>query len=237
MTLPRRATAPEHATFFFDFGDPYAFLAARRVPRLLESRGMTLSLAPIDGGRLGAREGSGAQGLTAGVRGYVLDDVARIATRLGLPFRPPATFPFDAVRLLGLCLFVRERSGQEAMAAVADALWHEIWELGSDPADDETLLRAAGDVAIPEATLRAALGDAGLDERVARETARARERGVAAVPAVALESRLLSGFEAVASLDPDLARAAGLVAEAPRDAGGAGGTPPRDDMPDWTFTG
>jgi len=234
VNLPRRATAPEHATFYFDFGDPYAFLAARRVPSLLEARGMTLSLTPVDGGRLGEREGAGAGGLAPGVRGYVLDDVARIAGVLRIPFRPPEVFPFDSLDLLGFCLYVRERSGQEAMAAVADALWHELWERGSDPTGDELIVRAAGDAGIPGTTLRAAIADPRLRERVARETARARSRRVGAVPAVVLESGLYSGFDAVARLDPDLARAAGLAEESGDGPRGGGR---RGDMPDWTFSG
>ncbi len=237
MNLPRRTTAPGHATFYFDFGDPYAFLAARRVPEVLEARGLTLGLVPIDAGLLSGAGRSGAAGLAPGVRGYVIDDVRRIAARLGMPFAAPPVFPFDARCLLGLCLFVRERSGQEAMAAVADALWHEIWERGADPRDEATLLRAARDVAIPEATLRAAFDDPALQARVGRETARARERGVMSVPAVDEESHLFCGFEAVARLDPKLAQAAEAGEAGPAPEGGKNAPERRGDMPDWTFSG
>lgn len=236
MNLPRRTSAPEHAIFYFDFRDPYAYLAAMRVPRLCEAAGFTLTSMPIDSLALGHRGGMTGSSASSHVREYVWRDVQREAARIGVPFRVPTAFPFDAKPLLRTCVFVKERSGQEAMMAVADSLWHEIWERGSDPEDCATVLRAAGEVAIPESALREAHDDLRIDVILERQTARAAQRGVFTVPALEVANRLYSGLEDLGRLEAEV-RATPLA-----PAEGKPGSPARREgegpgVPDWTFSG
>jgi 2-hydroxychromene-2-carboxylate isomerase len=162
--------------------------------------------------------------------------VEQAARRFGLPIAAPARLPFDSKLLLETCLFVKERSGQEAMAAVADALWRAVWQEGEDPESEETALRAARAVAVPERALRESLGDPRLPEVLARLTRRAALRGVRRVPTVQLEDRLFTALEGAVEAERI------LRGELPMQGDGRSGG--RDDdsdgpgsVPDWTFSG
>lgn len=233
MSLPRRTSAPDHATFFFDFRDPYAYLASAWVPRLAVDSGIALTLAPIDSLELGHRGGMTGPLASSSLQDYLWLDVERAAGRLGVAIHRPPRLPFDSRPLLRACLAVRERSGQEAMAAFADSLWHEVWERGRDPESCDTTLSAARDAAVPEPVLREAVegqrGQALLD----RVTGRAAERGVFTVPTVEVEGSLYSGIEEIGRLEQAL-RGAGLLGG---EEGRSQREGPDDGVPDWTFSG
>jgi 2-hydroxychromene-2-carboxylate isomerase len=235
VILPSRASAPDHAVFYFDFRDPYAYLVATRVPRLCVEAGTALTLMPIDSMSLGHEGGLMGHGASSSVRDYVWQDIERTAERLGTPFHRPHHYPFDSELLLRTCLYIRDRSGQEAMHAVADSLWHAVWERGEDPEALSTAVRAGREVALPESAIRSVKEDARLGEMLQRTTRRAVERGVDVVPTVDVEGRLFSGFEDMGHLEAAL-RGAHSLSGPPRgpggDAGGGGGS-----MPDWTFSG
>jgi 2-hydroxychromene-2-carboxylate isomerase len=232
VNLPRRASAPEHAVFYFDFADPYCYIAAMRVPRLTVDSGAALTLMPVDARALGGSGGMTGPQASESLRDYLWRDVEAAAKRLDLPFRRPDHFPFDSRLLLCSCLLVRDRSGQEAMQAVAESLWHEVWERGANPEDQDTVVRAGREVAIPESALRRAHEDPGTCGVLSRFSARASQRGVFTVPTVDVEGVLYSGYEEMAKLEQ---RLRGEPLDASPGAPSKKGDSP--DMPDWTFSG
>lgn len=230
MTLPDRAHAPHHAVFFFDFGDPFAYLASRRIPRASREAEVALTLAPVHAG--GLLEQRASAGAAARGQESSWESAAEAARRAGVTLRRPERYPFDSRRLLEACLFVRERSGQEAMTAVADALWQAIWERGDDPESIETAVEAGRGVAVPESAMRAGIEDPRITEVLERVTRRAALRGVRRVPTVQLEDRLFSGFD-------DVLEAERLLrgSPAPDRDGRREGDDDSGPIPDWTFSG
>ncbi|HHN74013.1 MAG TPA: hypothetical protein ENK10_02165 [Acidobacteria bacterium] len=223
MNLPSRTTAPLHVTFTFDFADPFAYLVSRLVPRACREAEAALTLEPVHARRLAASSDQPRRPWA---------EVEAAASRMGMQVRVPRRYPFDSVMLLETCLFIKDRSGQEAMAAVIDSLWEAIWVLGEDPESRQTAIRAGRAVAVPDRALEEALADFRMPALLERVTRRAEERGVGAVPALRIDSRPYVGFEAV------LAAVAELGA---RPAGRALPPDPDDDqdppVPDWTFSG
>ncbi len=238
MNLPSRVSAPRHVVFYFDFLDPYAYLAATRIPRACKEVEAVLTLEAVNS--LAFTEDSPG-GPRASLEGYLWPDVERAAERLGVRFRVPRSYPFDASQLLETCLFVRDRSGQEAMAAVAESLWSAIWVDGADPEDVSTAVEAGKGVAVPERALCAGLADSRMPEILARVSARAAKRGVCGVPAVSVEGRLFQGLDPVLAAE-GLIRGAGEGRSAgPGTRGGDVGSDDEDgadpSVPDWTFSG
>jgi 2-hydroxychromene-2-carboxylate isomerase len=219
VNLPQRTTAPRHAVFYFDFGDPLCYLASERIPAACRELSVSLTFEPVDGtvmhtpGRLSRKGGTWNEAL-------------QVATGLGIPLKQPTGYPFDSRPLLRACLHVRDRSGQEAMAALSEQLWIELWKNGADPSDMALLLRAGRTAGVPESVLRAGVEDARTAAMLERVTQRARERGVQGIPAVQLEDDLFVGFDRLADAEVRL-----------------GGRGRRDDrpgtsgLPDWTFSG
>lgn len=224
MILPRETTTPRHAVFYFDFGDPYSYVAAGRIQRLCRELGVSLAMEPVNASALG-------QG------GAVANDefwprVARAAAVEGLTLRVPDRYPFDSTLLLKTCLFVRDRSGQEAMSAVADRLWQEIWQQGADPTDIATAVRVAQSVAIPGLALTTGLASPRVDQMLVRVTERARERGVRVAPTVQVEADFFPGIDALPAAE---VRLRGERAPSRGSHDGPAGSPPT--VPDWTFSG
>jgi len=236
MNLPDHAHTPHHVVFYFDFGDPCAYIASRRLPRAAREAEAALTLEPVDA--RGLLEGRAAVGACPAevTREAYWRQVEQAASRFGTPLERPARFPFDSKLLLETCLFVKERSGQEAMAAVADSLWRAVWQEGRDPEIEETALAAARAVALPERALEQSLGDPRLPEVVARLTRRAALRGVRRVPTVQLEDRLFTAlegtFEAERILRGELPMPGEAGADRRDDDSG-----PAGPVPDWTFSG
>ncbi len=222
LNLPHRTTAPRHAQLYFDFRDPCAYLAAARLPRVCAEAGVSLTLEPIDAGGLGPGCGPAAAG------GPEWERLRRVAADWGVDLQPPAHYPFDSTALLRACVFVRDRSGQEAMAAMAERIWQEVWQEGADPAAADTAVKAGRLAAVPEPALRAGLADPRSAALLARVTARAVERGVGAVPAVQFEGETFEGLDGVAAAE---ARLRGAATSPPRPA------PPAPPPPDWMFGG
>jgi 2-hydroxychromene-2-carboxylate isomerase len=212
VNLPARTTAPAHAVFYFDFLDPESYLAAMRIAALSRGGAVSLTLEPV----------AAATVTVDGERSWSL--LRGRAASLGVPFEPPPCYPFASAPLLETCLFVRDRSGQEAMAAVAERIWHGVWRDGADPSDRAMALRAAEGAAVPETALAAALDDPKWPEMLARVTQRARERGVRTVPALLVEDDLVSGLD-------------GILRAEGRLRGTRERTEPSAALPDWTFGG
>jgi 2-hydroxychromene-2-carboxylate isomerase len=236
MNLPDHAHTPQNVVFFFDFGDPYAYLASRRIPRAAREAQAALTLEPVDArGLLEGRAAVGACPAEVSREAY-WDGVRQAAAQFGIPVEPPKRFPFDSRLLLETCIFVKERSGQEAMMAVADALWRAVWQDGADPEQERTAIEAAHAVALPERALHESLGDPRLPEVLARLTRRAAMRGVRRVPTVQLEDRLFAGLEGVVAGERIL-RGDLPMPESGNDGPGEDGRDGPGPMPDWTFSG
>ncbi|MBP7147302.1 MAG: DsbA family protein [Acidobacteria bacterium] len=211
MNLPLEASLPRHTVFYFDYADPASYVASALVPRLCRDGAASCSLEPVDSQVLATPTDPDWRTLT------------ERAASLGLPLVRPARFPFDSHPLLRTSVFVRDRSGQEAMAAVADRIWRHVWALGEDPEDPDLLLRVSRDLALPEPTLREAPRDDAAARMLARLTERAAGRGVARVPALLVEGRLFQALDGIAAYAAEVR---------PHASGGASG-----DIPDWTFSG
>ncbi len=213
MILPHRTTAPRHAVLYFDFADPASYIAAERIPRACRAAATSLTLEPVSASALGVVPGRAA--------GATLDR----ARALGVPLR--AREPFDADACLRACLFVRDRSGQDAMAALAERFWHALWRDGLDLADAGAVVSAAQGSGVPESVLRAALADPRTHDMLQRVTQRAAQRGVRQLPSVQIEDELFAGLERVTAVEE---RLAGRERPDGDEPGGPG-------VPDWFFSG
>lgn len=225
MILPRDSSAPAHAVFYFDFLSPEAYLASGEVSRFAAITGAHLTWEPVQAGHL-------QPGVLPSPDWDYLQHQAREGNLL---FEIPRRYPFDSGQLLRTCVFVRERSGQEAMTAVAERLWRQVWGQGEDPEDLATAIRAGKEVALPEEVLRAGIEAPGTALILGRLTARAAARGVRIVPALFVHGSLFSGLGQMAEAERILR--SDVQGFHSSTSGECQGPDSPGDIPDWTFSG
>lgn len=85
--------------FWFEFGSPYSYLSAMRLPALAQQAGISLHWRPFLLGPIFQQQGWNTSPfiLYPAKGAYMWQDMARQAAKYGLPFHRPSNFPRRAV--------------------------------------------------------------------------------------------------------------------------------------------
>ena len=180
------------ATFYFDFGSPYAYLAAERISGLFTEAGIEQpEWQPIDFSEMLRK-----QGRSTWARGPERDEhVAEIERRAAAYGLPPIVWPdpWPAQRLFAMraATFAKQQTGRAVSFSLA--AFRQAFVAGrslSDP--DNVLIAAAACELHPKALLKA--GETKAVQGALREaTAAAAELGVTGVPTVVVAGQLYWG--------------------------------------------
>jgi 2-hydroxychromene-2-carboxylate isomerase len=185
------------AEFFYDFGSPYAYLAAERVEDVL---GEEVRWSPVF--LVGVFKATGRRSWV-----YTEDaerDWAEVRARLEARRLPPLRLCEDwAERLIPSTTPARSTLlAQRAATAAADAgrlrefslaLYRLEFAEGRDLTEEATLLDAGAAAGLDRSAVAAALAEEARRERVRAATEAAVARGVSGVPTVAVGERLFWG--------------------------------------------
>lgn len=178
--------------FHFDFGSPTTYLAYTQVPRIAHETGATLVWHPMLLGGVFKATGN-ASPVTVPAKGrWMKDDIARWATRWGVPFAFNPHFPINTLALMrGACgLLMRQ---PDDFRRYVDAVFHAMWvaqrNLG-DPAELAAVLARAG---IDAAAFTAMVGDAEVKADLVACTEASVARGVFGAPTCFVGERLFFG--------------------------------------------
>lgn len=131
--------------FWYEFSSPYSFVAAERIERLAQARGVALNWRPFLLGAVFKHNGlpsSPNLAVPAKTR-YMWRDIERWCDRLGLPFRVPDSFPINALSASRVALALPD----EARPAFTRAVYRAAFCEGRDVAEPAVVteaLREAG---------------------------------------------------------------------------------------------
>jgi len=184
------SAAPEQPAFFyFDLADPWSYLVAERILGVLP---VVCEWQPVHGPQLGwSAPTPDAPALQAVIAEHGL-----------LPLRLPPRWPPDTRRAMLACTFAK--SGGKTVA-FALAAFRQAFAGGRELGDEATVLLAAAAAEMhPRAVLKA-MEMRSVSDSLERAGQRARDAGVAALPAIQLGGELFAGADA---LDRALARLA-----------------------------
>lgn len=186
----------EAPQFFYDFGSPYAYLAAERIEAVLGP----VAWRPVF--LVGVFKASGR-------RSWVYSDRAgeewgEIARRLRARALPPLELCEGwAERLVPSATPARSTLMAQRVARVAveherapaysQALFRAVFQRGADLTDPETVLAAAGTAGVPQAEAEAAIADPRRKEQVRAATEEAVAAGVTGVPTVVIDGAVFWG--------------------------------------------
>jgi len=182
------------ATFYFDLGSPFAYLAAQRLEELLPE---PIAWQPVLLGglfKLGGRS-SWALGDASGRRAGIAE-VQRRAREYGLPpLRWPDPWPSDYLFAMRLATFAFQvERGREFARRAFRAAFQEGRDLGVP----EHALGVAAAVGLDPLAAAEAARDAKVKEALRAATDAAHERGVFGVPTLATEGELFWGEDRLA---------------------------------------
>jgi 2-hydroxychromene-2-carboxylate isomerase len=180
-----------NATFYFDLGSPYAYLAAERVSGSFAERGLEApEWQPILLGGLFKRFDRGSWALTPG-RDAGIAEVERRASSYGLPpIRWPDPFPGNTLTAMRAATYAKQTGRTVAFALAA---FRQSFAAGRDLSDPENVLVAAAACELhPNAVLKAVETTA-VKEELREATERAGDLGVKGVPSLVVEGEVFWG--------------------------------------------
>ncbi len=179
------------ATFYYDLGSPYAYLAAERIHRVFEDAGAEPPVwQPILLGALFKRfdRDSWANGPA---REEGLREVERRAQAYGLPpIRWPEPFPGNSLFAMRVATFATEIGRGVSLPLAA---FRQAFAAGRDLSEPDNVFIAAASAELHPRALRAAAERDSIKARLREATAAAGDAGVTGVPAVVIGDEVFWG--------------------------------------------
>lgn len=140
--------------YFFAFQSPFAALADTRIDDLIAGADAVLEPIPVVPPPQPAPTGLAAQ-LTEFKRSYLLEDAARWATRIGVPWKPPEPRTIDSTDAAAGYYFARLQGRERGYR---NAVFRACWGEGCDIGDQGVLADCAAQAGLARdaflATLR-----------------------------------------------------------------------------------
>jgi 2-hydroxychromene-2-carboxylate isomerase len=173
---------PERATFYFDLGSPYAYLAAERVSGLFAEAGLEQpAWQPLLLGGLFKRFGRDSWGNGPG-RGAGMAEVERRAAAYGLPpLVWPDPWPGNMLFAMRAATFAKQTGRTVSFALAA---FRQAFAAGSDLTDPDSVLIAAAAAELHPRALLKATETQGVKRALREATDGAAELGVRGVPSL-----------------------------------------------------
>jgi 2-hydroxychromene-2-carboxylate isomerase len=185
-------TPPERlATFYFDLGSPYAYLAAERISRLFADAELEQpEWQPVLLGGLFARFDRGSWGETR-EREAGMAEVERRAEEYGLqPVRWPDPWPGDMLYAMRVATYAKSIGRTVSFALAA---FRQAFAGGRDLSVPDNVAIAAAACEMHPTAIAKGAASRSVKDRLRAATDRAGDRGVTGVPAVVVGDEVFWG--------------------------------------------
>jgi 2-hydroxychromene-2-carboxylate isomerase len=174
--------------FLFDYASPYAYLAARLLPRRLP--GVSIRYRPIY--LRGLETFSQGIPFSPNKLRYLGQDLLRCAEAEGLPLVIPSEFPINGLQAVRGALVALEQDG---FAAYHEAMFRAAWVDDRPVSHAEVVAEIAAQAGLDRQRFAEALARPDLKERLKSDTRAAEERGVFGVPTFLVGDELYWGHD------------------------------------------
>lgn len=191
---------PRTVKYFFAFQSPFAALADARIDDLVARSGAVLEPIPIVPPAQPAPTGLAAQ-LAEFRLSYILEDAARWAKRLGMPWQPPAERVVDGTPAAAGWYFARAHGAERPYR---NAVFRARWGEGRDIADHAVLADCAAAAELPRAAFLDALGAKKHHDEVPQALALCMQERVFGVPFFVVDGQRFWGNDRLDFLEEEL---------------------------------
>jgi 2-hydroxychromene-2-carboxylate isomerase len=180
--------------FYFDFSSPYGYIAAARIDEMAERNGRGVNWRPILLGVVFKTTGMGPLP-TVPLKGqYSMHDFARSARLLGVPFKMPTPFPFNAVTPSRAFYWLHDRDPGLARR-FAQAAYHAAFPGQQDITKAEVCADLAANLGVKREEMLAALNDQAVKDRLRVEVDAAVAKGVFGSPFIIVDGEPFWGAD------------------------------------------
>ena len=172
---------PKAVEFFFDFGSPTSYLAWTQLPKLAAEAGAQLLWRPMLLGGVFKATGNASPAVVPAKGRWMNQDMARWATRYGVPLAMNPHFPINTLTLMrgAVGLQLRQPADFERYVdTVFRAMWAAPCNMGDAAVLADTLQRAGFDLA----AFNALVNDPEVKAALVAATEEAVSRGVFGAP-------------------------------------------------------
>jgi 2-hydroxychromene-2-carboxylate isomerase len=176
--------------FLFDVGSPTAYLAWKRLPKIIERTGATVDHVPILLGGIFKATGNAPPGTVAAKGRWMNDDMATWAKRDGTSFQMNPKFPINTTAMMRGCIAAQDRG---EFQAYTDAVFHGMWRDAKDMGDLAVLGATIAEAGLDAAAYAAALEDQAVKDKLRANTEAAVAAGVFGAPSFFVGDRLFFG--------------------------------------------
>lgn len=191
--------------FYFDFTSPYSYLASEKIDALAEKYGRKVQWRPILLG--GVFKALGTVSLVkqpGGQAAYSVQDFARSARFMEVPYTQPATFPILTVAPSRAYYWLH---GQDC--GMARRFAHEVFRTyfaaGRDIADTAVVMELATKVGADRTALETGMQSPEIKERLRAETEAAVAAGVFGAPWIVVDGEPFWGADRLPQIERWLA--------------------------------
>lgn len=178
--------------FYFDFGSPAAYLAWTQLPKMCADVGAQLVWKPMLLGGVFQATGNRAP-MTVPLKGsYLFVDLARFASRYGVPLKFNPNFPINTLTLMRAAVGLHMRKDprfEDYCAAMFRAIWVDAQNMNDPAVVGAVLARAGFD---PQALL-ALSGEQAVKDELKAVTEAAVQRGVFGAPTMFVGEQMFWG--------------------------------------------
>lgn len=189
--------------FFFDFGSPASYLAWTQLPRIASAAGAQIAWRPMLLGGVFKATGNQSPVMIPSKGAWMLKDLARFASRYGVPMAFSPSFPINTLTLMrGAAGYENSERFEHYVKTIFEALWVQQKNLGKLEVVAEVLSAAGFDTAEFERLV----SDETVKERLKATTEEAVKRGVFGAPTFFIGSEMYFGQDRLDFVAEALAR-------------------------------
>lgn len=189
--------------FFFDFGSPASYLAWTQLPRVAAENAADIVWRPMLLGGVFKATGNQPPVSIPSKGRYMLQDLARWATRYGVPLAFNPHFPINTLHLMrGAIGYLGTETLQPYMKAIFEAIWEQ--RLDMDQAD--VVAQVLSTAGLDPAEFQRLANDQDVKEQLKATTEEAVQRGVFGAPSFFVGDQLYFGQDRLDFVAEALAR-------------------------------
>jgi 2-hydroxychromene-2-carboxylate isomerase len=190
----------EPLVFRFDFASPYSYLAAERIDALAARFGREVAWRPVLLGAIFKHFGTVPLTRQPGMHDYAVQDFARSARFLGLPFNMPMRFPI-ATQVPARAYYWLLSQDEAVAKRFARAAFNAYFVDGRDISEPATVLNIAAGLDVDPVALSSAIENQAIKDRLRAETDGAIALGVFGAPWIMVDGEPFWGADRLPQIE------------------------------------